>query len=102
MTQQGPSVDTPDAARPHVNVSKFATGEQPTIQVPMRVINRPIASVLDEDKVKRFVQDIENGDDMTPIEVLKCVGADGQRYYFAFGGCHRCDLSRHHSSGQSF
>jgi sulfiredoxin len=76
----------------------------------MKVINRPIPSVLDEEKVLRFMDDIkvrgahvfgccnladkltclaQKGDDFTPIEVLKCTAPDGQRYYFAFGGCHR-------------
>lgn len=45
--------------RPHVNFSKFATGDLPTVQVPLEVINRPIPSVLDEEKVLRFMQDIQ-------------------------------------------
>jgi uncharacterized ParB-like nuclease family protein len=43
----------------HINISKFATSDAPTEQVPMRVINRPLPSELDEDKVERFMEDIK-------------------------------------------
>lgn len=46
------------APRPFVNFSKFATEDLPTVHVPMRVINRPIPSILDEEKVLRFMDDI--------------------------------------------
>ncbi|GAA5952196.1 hypothetical protein JCM8115_003530 [Rhodotorula mucilaginosa] len=93
---QAPSHDSPasTAPRPFVNFSKFATGDLPTVHVPMKVINRPIPSVLDEEKVLRFMDDIKKGDDFTPIEVLKCTAPDGQRYYFAFGGCHRFEAHK--------
>ncbi|BGP39128.1 hypothetical protein JCM10450v2_003082 [Rhodotorula kratochvilovae] len=86
------AADAPTA--PHVNFSKFATPNSPTVQVPMRVINRPLPSELDEDKVVRFMEGIQKGDDFTPIEVLKCVAPDGQKYYFAFGGCHRYEAHK--------
>lgn len=54
-----PSDRDPAPARPHVNFSKFATGDLPTVQVPIEVINRPIPSVLEEDKVLRFMHDIQ-------------------------------------------
>ncbi|GAA5894525.1 hypothetical protein JCM8208_006264 [Rhodotorula glutinis] len=81
-------------AAPHVNFSKFATADSPTVQVPMSVINRPLPSELDQAKVERFMEGIKAGDDFTPIEVLKCVAPDGQKYYFAFGGCHRYEAHK--------
>ncbi|KAK4334341.1 Sulfiredoxin [Rhodotorula toruloides] len=81
-------------AAQHVNFSKFATTASPTVDVPMAVINRPVPSQLDEDKVLRFMEDIKKGDDFTPIEVLRCVAPDGQKYFFAFGGCHRYEAHK--------
>jgi len=46
-------------AAPHVNFSKFATADSPTVQIPMRVINRPLPSELDQDKVGRFMEGIK-------------------------------------------
>lgn len=43
----------------HVNFSKFATADAPTVQVPMSVINRPLPSQLDQSKVERFMEDIK-------------------------------------------
>lgn len=43
----------------HINFSKFANANTPTEQVPMRVINRPLPSELDESKVERFMEDIK-------------------------------------------
>ncbi|GAA5823610.1 hypothetical protein JCM11251_000697 [Rhodosporidiobolus azoricus] len=78
----------------HVNFSKFANADAPTVQVPMRVINRPLPSVLDQSKVERFMEDIKKGDDFTPIEVLRTEAPDGKQYYFAFGGCHRYEAHK--------
>ncbi|GAA5994177.1 sulfiredoxin [Rhodotorula paludigena] len=78
----------------HVNFSKFASKDAPTVQVPMKVINRPLPSELEESKVQRFMADIQKGDDFTPIEVLRCIAPDGQNYYFAFGGCHRYEAHK--------
>lgn len=46
-------------AAPHVNFSKFATADSPTVQVPMSVINRPLPSELDQAKVERFMEGIK-------------------------------------------
>lgn len=43
----------------HVNFSKFASKDAPTVQVPMKVVNRPLPSELDESKVQRFMADIQ-------------------------------------------
>ncbi|KAK4705551.1 sulfiredoxin, partial [Phenoliferia sp. Uapishka_3] len=82
--------------------SVFAAKERPVHDVPMAVINRPLPSTLEEEKVARFMSDIiltsflvgKAGDDFTPIEVLRCVTPDGQKYYFAFGGCHRFEAHK--------
>eukprot|EP00197_Chlamydomonas_leiostraca_P002249 CAMPEP_0202858650 /NCGR_PEP_ID=MMETSP1391-20130828/1087_1 /ASSEMBLY_ACC=CAM_ASM_000867 /TAXON_ID=1034604 /ORGANISM="Chlamydomonas leiostraca, Strain SAG 11-49" /LENGTH=145 /DNA_ID=CAMNT_0049537585 /DNA_START=44 /DNA_END=481 /DNA_ORIENTATION=+ len=57
--------------------------------VPISVIRRPIPSVLDENKVCNFVQHIQAGDELTPIEVMWVEHPPGSHYYFATGGCHR-------------
>ncbi|TIB73989.1 hypothetical protein E3Q08_00708 [Wallemia mellicola] len=59
-------------------------------EVPMRVINRPFPPELDEAKVERFMRDYEEGDTFTPIEIWRARNAQGQSFYFSFGGCHRC------------
>jgi len=95
---------------PHVNFSKFANADAPTVDIPMSVINRPLPSELSEEKVQQFMKDIQvsqsfvgirtpanrgearakqAGDKFTPIEVLRTESADGKKYYIAFGGCHR-------------
>ncbi|BGP23869.1 sulfiredoxin [Rhodotorula toruloides] len=81
-------------AAQHVDFSKFATPDSPTVNVPLEVINRPVPSQLEEEKVLRFMEDIKKGDDFTPIEVLRCAAPDGQKYYFAFGGCHRYEAHK--------
>ncbi|KAI5476807.1 hypothetical protein MNV49_007264 [Pseudohyphozyma bogoriensis] len=69
-------------------------GTLPVVDVPLAVINRPLPSELDEEKVERFMGDIKAGDTFTPIEVLKCETGDGNKYYFAFGGCHRFEAHK--------
>ncbi|GAA5904924.1 hypothetical protein JCM5296_001735 [Sporobolomyces johnsonii] len=81
-------------ATPHVNFSKFANADAPTVQVPMSVINRPLPSELDENKVQQFMKDIQAGDNFTPIEVLRTEAPDGKKYYMAFGGCHRYEAHK--------
>lgn len=39
-------------------------------------------------QVATFVQEMQRGDDFTPIEVL-WVQKGNDDFYFAFGGCHR-------------
>lgn len=86
----------------------------------MSVITRPLPSQLDEDKVKRFIEEVDvrsppflllssrlelrgaklvrlvpwaqRGDEFTPIEVLRVRSPTdpSQSYYFSLGGCHRC------------
>ncbi|KAF5834408.1 sulfiredoxin [Dunaliella salina] len=64
-------------------------GEKEVHDVPMSVICRPIPSVLDQEKVANFQDAIQNGAEMTPLEVLWVEEPPGSNYYFALGGCHR-------------
>lgn len=73
-------------------------------EIPLSQIRRPIAPVLDYQKIDAMVstlngkpsasktctlEDAEKMDGkLPPIDVL-CVRENGQMYYFAFGGCHR-------------
>ncbi|TIA91636.1 hypothetical protein E3P99_00962 [Wallemia hederae] len=62
--------------------------------VPMRVINRPFPPELDEGKVEQFMKDYEKGDVFTPIEIWRAKNAQGQSFYFSFGGCHRYEAAK--------
>ena len=46
---------------PPTRISMFSKESEntPTVQVPMRVINRPLPSELSEDKVEQFMRDIK-------------------------------------------
>ncbi|KAI9258244.1 ParB/Sulfiredoxin [Sporodiniella umbellata] len=64
--------------------------------VPMTVINRPIPSQLDREKVenmKTVLADPSRVHELTPIDVHH-VKHQGNEYYFAFGGCHRWAASK--------
>ncbi|XP_069607133.1 sulfiredoxin-1 [Ranitomeya imitator] len=58
--------------------------------IPMRVLIRPIPSVLEEGKVRSLMETIqEDADLVPPIDVLWIKGRNGGDYYYSFGGCHR-------------
>ncbi|RCH88592.1 Sulfiredoxin, partial [Rhizopus stolonifer] len=64
--------------------------------VPMSVINRPIPSQLDREKVENMKVVLEEPgreNELTPIDVHHVV-YKGDDYYFAFGGCHRWAASK--------
>ncbi|SCU99459.1 LADA_0H19900g1_1 [Lachancea dasiensis] len=72
--------------------------------IPLSQIRRPIAPVLDYQKIDAMVSTLKGtpqasktctledatamNSELPPIDVL-CVRDQGETYYFAFGGCHR-------------
>eukprot|EP01100_Stratorugosa_tubuloviscum_P013110 TRINITY_DN642_c0_g2_i1.p1 TRINITY_DN642_c0_g2~~TRINITY_DN642_c0_g2_i1.p1 ORF type:complete len:114 (-),score=42.01 TRINITY_DN642_c0_g2_i1:144-485(-) len=65
-------------------------------EMPVSVINRPLISVLDHDKVESLMETIkveETSGNVPPIDVL-WLEKDGKDYYFAFGGCHRWEAHK--------
>lgn len=66
-------------------------------QVPIKVIIRPIPSVLDETKVESLMETIQNKEEkhlVPPIDVMWITGSQGGDYYFSFGGCHRFEAHK--------
>ncbi|WVN89735.1 uncharacterized protein L203_104965 [Cryptococcus depauperatus CBS 7841] len=82
--------------------SVFSRSEDaPIHNVPMRVVNRPLPSELDENKVKAFMEEMQRGDSFTPIEIVKVKAplktnptGPPQVFYFAMGGCHRYEATK--------
>ncbi|KAI7892203.1 ParB/Sulfiredoxin [Mucor mucedo] len=85
------------ATESHVdNFSIHGNSVKQVFDVPMSVINRPIPSQLDKEKVenmKTILQIPERENELTPIDVHH-VKHKGQDYYFAFGGCHRWEANK--------
>lgn len=65
--------------------------------VPISVLIRPFASVLDNVKVESLMKTIQNEDELDkvpPIDVLWVKGRQGGDYFYSFGGCHRYEAYR--------
>ncbi|KAH8273076.1 hypothetical protein KR018_012383 [Drosophila ironensis] len=83
--QKSPPSDTMDTTVHSASIAEVHN-------VPMKVIKRPIPSVLDEKKVESLMETIKgetSEDAVPPIDILWITGSEGGDYYFSFGGCHR-------------
>ncbi|KAL1925003.1 uncharacterized protein VTP21DRAFT_4657 [Calcarisporiella thermophila] len=74
----------------HDNFSIHGNQVDEVVDIPLSVVNRPIPSILDDEKVKEMKKVIEAGkaEKLTPVDIHH-VKHNGNDYYFAFGGCHR-------------
>ncbi|CAO3618380.1 unnamed protein product [Cunninghamella echinulata] len=73
------------------NFSIHGNAISEVVEVPMSVINRPLPSELNKEKVdemKNLLNNPEHDQDLTPIDIHHVKYEDND-YYFAFGGCHR-------------
>jgi uncharacterized ParB-like nuclease family protein len=77
---------TLDAANPPKDWRDSLAGK--VVNMPVAWIRRPIASILDQDKVCTMLPSIRDEGQQVPIEVLEIQTKNGLGY-FMFGGCHR-------------
>lgn len=94
----------PISKKQRKNMSMQSSNLHKVSEIPLSQIRRPIAPVLDHQKIDAMVSTMKgvpqasktctleaatdmNGE-LPPIDVL-CVSENGHKFYFAFGGCHR-------------
>lgn len=65
---------THDTTTTSSSSSIFVPDDAPVYDMPVSAINRPLQSVVDADKVQRFVADMQAGSVFTPIEVVHVQG----------------------------
>lgn len=71
-----------------LNFSIHTNGIAEIHEIPFSIINRPIPSTLEEEKVCKMMNILQDGkkDELTPIDVLWVEIPEKGNYYFAFGG----------------
>eukprot|EP00003_Mantamonas_plastica_P012286 TRINITY_DN2221_c0_g1_i1.p2 TRINITY_DN2221_c0_g1~~TRINITY_DN2221_c0_g1_i1.p2 ORF type:complete len:123 (-),score=37.34 TRINITY_DN2221_c0_g1_i1:387-755(-) len=74
--------------------SVFSNNQSEIHDMPFSALVKPTAQELEEDKVESLMESLENGKDVTPIDVMWVQGSEGGNYYFAMGGCHRYEAHK--------
>eukprot|EP00003_Mantamonas_plastica_P012288 TRINITY_DN2221_c0_g1_i6.p1 TRINITY_DN2221_c0_g1~~TRINITY_DN2221_c0_g1_i6.p1 ORF type:complete len:147 (-),score=34.36 TRINITY_DN2221_c0_g1_i6:464-904(-) len=62
--------------------SVFSNNQSEIHDMPFSALVKPTAQELEEDKVESLMESLENGKDVTPIDVMWVQGSEGGNYYF--------------------